>query len=147
MEYCAPGTAKSEVMGLARLISTLQAQAVKAGGPVSFAQAQKAPELEPIRPVLIAQKIESLIAVPLKDGDEHMGIVILEQCGAPRSFRRVDAVVLNTIAEQIVLAVNNARLRSLVKSLAPTDEKSGLLRRSSYVDVLLSEVQRSLQQK
>jgi diguanylate cyclase (GGDEF)-like protein len=59
----------------------------------------------------------------------------------------VDQVVLNTIAEQIVLAVNNARLRSLVKTLAVTDEKSGLLRRSSYLDVLLSEVQRSLPQK
>jgi GGDEF domain-containing protein/tetratricopeptide (TPR) repeat protein len=147
MEYCAPGTAKSDVMGLARLISTLQAQVVKAGGAVSFHRAAAAPELESLRPILTSQNIESLMAVPLKDGHEQLGIVILEQCGAPRTFKRVDEVVLNTIAEQIVLAVNNARLRSLVKSLAPTDEKSGLLRRSSYLDVLLSEVQRSLVQK
>jgi GGDEF domain-containing protein/tetratricopeptide (TPR) repeat protein len=147
MEYCAPGTAKSDVMGLARLISTLQGQAVKSGGAVSYQLAQNSPELEAIRPVLVAQKIESLIAVPLMDGDEHVGIVILEQCGTRRSFRNVDQVVLNTIAEQIVLAVNNARLRSLVKTLAVTDEKSGLLRRSSYLDVLLSEVRRGLPQK
>jgi diguanylate cyclase (GGDEF)-like protein len=147
MEYCAPGVTKSDVVGLARLISNLQGQAVKAGGPVSFAAAQKDPELEPIRPVLEAQKIESLIAIPLMDGEEHIGIVILEQCGSARRFRSVDQVVLNTIAEQIVLAVNNARLRSLVKTLAVTDEKSGLLRRSSYLDVLLSEVRRSQSQK
>jgi diguanylate cyclase (GGDEF)-like protein len=147
MEYCASGIAKSDVMGLARLISTLQAQAVKVDGPVTFEHAQKAPELETIRPVLVAQKIESLIAVPLVDREEHIGIVILEQCGATRNFRSVDQVVLNTIAEQIVLAVNNARLRTLVKTLAVTDEKSGLLRRSSYLDVLLSEVRRSLTQK
>ncbi|HWR15993.1 MAG TPA: diguanylate cyclase [Terriglobales bacterium] len=147
MEYCASGVPKSDVMGLARLISTLQTQAVAAGGPVSFEKAQTAPELSSIRQVLIAQKIESLIAVPMKDGDEHIGIVILEQCGNARIFRKVDQIVLNTISEQIVIAVNNARLRSLVKSLAPTDEKSGLLRRSSYLDVLLSEVQRSLQTK
>jgi diguanylate cyclase (GGDEF)-like protein len=34
-----------------------------------------------------------------------------------------------------------------VKNLAVTDERSGLMRRSSYVDVLLSEVRRSLPQK
>jgi diguanylate cyclase (GGDEF)-like protein len=43
--------------------------------------------------------------------------------------------------------VANARLRSLMKTLAVTDEKSGLLKRSSYLDVLLSEVKRSVQQQ
>jgi diguanylate cyclase (GGDEF)-like protein len=147
MEYCAPGITKSDVMGLARLISTLQGLAVKAGGPVSYPSAQKSPELDAIRAVLVSQKIESLIAVPLMDHEEHIGIVILEQCGSSRVFRNVDQVVLNTIGEQIVQGVNNARLRSLVKTLAVKDEKSGLLRRSSYLDVLLSEVQRSLPQK
>jgi len=47
----------------------------------------------------------------------------------------------------MVLAVNNARLRSLMKNLAVTDEKSGLLKRASYLDVLLSEVKRSAEQK
>ena len=44
-------------------------------------------------------------------------------------------------------AVNNARLRNLMKSLAVTDEKSGLLKRASYLDVLLAEVQRALSPK
>ena len=147
MEYCAPGIPKSEVIGIARLISTLQAQVIQAGGPVSFEQAQRAAQLDAIRPVLAAQKIQSLVAVPLMDGQEHVGIIILEQCVVPRAFRKVDEVVLSTIAEQIVMAVNNARLRSLVKNLAVTDEKSGLLRRASYLDVLISEVQRGLPQK
>jgi diguanylate cyclase (GGDEF)-like protein len=54
--------------------------------------------------------------------------------------------VLRTIADQMTVAVNNARLRSLMKTLAVTDEKSGLLKRSSYIDVLLSETRRSMQQ-
>jgi diguanylate cyclase (GGDEF)-like protein len=53
---------------------------------------------------------------------------------------------LKTIADQMVLAVNNAKLRSLMKNLAVTDEKSGLLKRSSYLDVLLSEARRALTQ-
>src|SRR6266403_842455 len=36
--------------------------------------------------------------------------------------------------------------RTLMKTLAVTDEKSGLLKRSSYIDVLLSEVPHSMQQ-
>lgn len=65
---------------------------------------------------------------------------------APRPWRSTDVVVLKTIADQMLLAANNSKLRSLVKSLAITDEKSGLLRRSSYLDVVLSEVRHSQQQ-
>jgi diguanylate cyclase (GGDEF)-like protein len=147
MEYCGTGVGKSDVMGLAKLLPAMQAVTTKANGPASFEKAQTAAELEPVRPVLIAQKIESLLVVPLVDGDEPIGIILLEQCGGRRAFRNVDEVVLNTIAEQIVLAVNNARLRSLVKNMAVTDENSGLMRRGSYLDVLLAEVQRSLPQK
>jgi diguanylate cyclase (GGDEF)-like protein len=80
------------------------------------------------------------------DAGEQAGVLILEQC-EPREWRQPDVVVLRTIAEQMVLAVSNARLRTLMKTLAVTDEKSGLLKRSSYLDVLLSEVRRSLQQQ
>jgi diguanylate cyclase (GGDEF)-like protein len=55
-------------------------------------------------------------------------------------------VVLKTIADQMVLAVNNAKIRNLMKTLAVTDEKSGLLKRSSYIDLMMAEVRRSLQQ-
>ena len=147
MEYCGTGVAKSDVMGLAKLLPALQAATSKAGGPSSFEKAQSAAELELIRPVLASQKIDSLLTVPLIDGDDPIGVIILEQCGGTRAFRNVDEVVLNTIAEQVVLALNNARLRSLVKNMAVTDERSGLMRRSSYLDVLLGEVQRGLTQK
>jgi diguanylate cyclase (GGDEF)-like protein len=99
-----------------------------------------------LQPVITALNIQALLAVALMDGDDHVGVLILEQCGAPRHWLPTDTVVLRTIADQMVLAVNNARLRSLVKNLAVTDEKSGLLKRSSYLDVLMSEVRRSVQQ-
>ncbi|HXZ80568.1 MAG TPA: tetratricopeptide repeat protein [Terriglobales bacterium] len=146
IEYCAPGVKQSEVMALVKLISTLQALAVKHKGSVAIVDADSAAELEPIRNFVSALTIQSLMAVPLIDGNEHVGILILEQCDAQRTWRTVDDVVLKTVAEQIVMAVNNAKLRSLVKTLAVTDEKSGLLKRSSYLDVLLSEVRRGLQQ-
>src|SRR5581483_10377323 len=37
-------------------------------------------------------------------------------------------------------------LRRLVKNLSVTDEKSGLLKRASYIDLLLAETRRAVQQ-
>ena len=144
LEYCAPGVKQSDVMAIVRLIGVAQQLAVK--GPVNLPNAMHAEELEPAREHVQSLTIASLLAVPLIDAGEQAGILILEQT-TPREWRQTDIVVLKTIADQMVLAVSNARLRSLMKTLAVTDEKSGLLKRSSYLDVLLSEVRRSLQQQ
>ncbi|HLW55724.1 MAG TPA: tetratricopeptide repeat protein [Candidatus Angelobacter sp.] len=144
LEYCAPGVKQSDVMSIVKLIGV--AQQLTANGPATIAKAKTARELEPVRAMVETLGIQSLLVVPLVDAGEQTGILILEQC-QPRQWQQTDIVVLRTIAEQMVLAVSNARLRTLMKSLAVTDEKSGLLRRASYLDVLLSEVKRSMQQK
>jgi len=144
LEYCAPGVKQSDVMAIVKLIGLTQQLAVS--GPVTIPNAKASRELAPAAEHVHALNIESLLAVPLLDSSEQSGILILQQT-SPRQWRQTDIVVLKTIAEQMVLAVSNVRLRTLMKTLAVTDEKSGLLKRSSYLDVLLSEVRRSLQQK
>lgn len=144
LEYCAPGVKQSDVMAIVKLIGLTQQLATN--GPVTIANAKSSRELAPAAEHVHALNIESLIAVPLVDSGEQSGILILQQTSA-RQWRQTDIIVLKTIAEQMVLAVSNVRLRTLMKTLAVTDEKSGLLKRSSYLDVLLSEVRRSLQQK
>lgn len=148
LEYCAPGVKQSEVQHIVKLLGAVQAAAVQSG-MVSIDNAASAPALTGIKESVAALGIKSLLAAPLIEAssDEHAGLVILEQCNQPRVWRPTDAVVLKTIADQMVLAVNNAKLRSLMKNLAVTDEKSGLLKRSSYIDVLLSETKRALAQK
>jgi diguanylate cyclase (GGDEF)-like protein len=145
LEYCTPGVKPADVMAVVKLVMSCLALSVR-HGTVMLLNVPTAPEMDSIREYIQGLEIESLLAVPLMDGDEFAGILILEQCGAPRNWRPTDEVVLKTIAEQMILAVNNARLRSLVKTLAITDERSGLLKRSSYVDVLLSEVKRCQEQ-
>jgi diguanylate cyclase (GGDEF)-like protein len=148
LEYCAPGIKQSEVQHIVKLLGAVQAAAVQSG-MVSIDNAASAPALGGIKESVAALGVKSLLAAPLIDAstDEHAGLVILEHCNQPRAWRPTDAVVLKTIADQMVLAVNNAKLRSLMKNLAVTDEKSGLLKRSSYIDVLLSETKRALAQK
>lgn len=145
LEYCAPGVKQSDVMAIVKVIGAMQALAV-ASGSVAISDAANAPELASIKTFVESQGIKSIVAVPLLDGEEHSGILVLEQCNTQRQWRPTDLVVLKTIADQMVLAVHNAKLRSLMKSLAVTDEKSGLLKRSSYLDVVLSETKRCLQQ-
>jgi diguanylate cyclase (GGDEF)-like protein len=145
LEYCAPGIKQSDVMAIVKLIGTMQQLAV-AQGTVAIQNAKSSAELNAIRPFVDSLQVESLLAVPLVDGDEHQGILILQQVGAPRVWRPTDSLVLKTIADQMVLAVNNSKLRNLMKTLAVTDEKSGLLKRASYIDVLLSESRRALEQ-
>lgn len=145
LEYCAPGVKQSDVMSIVRLIAVLQHIAVQRGSVV-VENVAAVPELAPIQQHLKSLELKSVLASPLVDGDEHVGILILEQIDKTRSWRSTDVVVLKTIADQMVLAVNNAKLRNLMKTLAVTDEKSGLLKRSSYIDVMMAEVKRSLQQ-
>jgi diguanylate cyclase (GGDEF)-like protein len=144
LEYCAPGVQQSDVMSIVKLIGI--SQQLAANGLVSIPRAPSAKDLAPVKEQVKSLNIESLVAVPLLESGEQSGIIILEQT-SPREWQKTELVVLKTLAEQVMLAVTNARLRSLMKTLAVTDEKSGLLKRSSYLDVLLSEVQRSLEQQ
>jgi diguanylate cyclase (GGDEF)-like protein len=147
LEYCAPGVKQSEVQHIVKLLAAVQNAAVVAG-IVSVDDAATSSLLATIKESIAALGIQSLLAAPLIDpgNEEHSGLLILEQCNMKRAWRSTDAVVLKTIADQMTLAVNNAKLRSLMKNLAVTDEKSGLLKRSSYIDVLLSEAKRAVAQ-
>jgi diguanylate cyclase (GGDEF)-like protein len=145
-EYCAPGIEPADVMTLVKLVQAAFALTV-AHGTVMSVQVADDKLFDEVRETAARLQIESLLAVPLMDADEYSGVVILAQAGTARNWRPTDEIVLNTIAEQMVLAVNNARLRSLVKSLAVQEEKSGLLKRASYLDVLMSETKRSIEQE
>jgi tetratricopeptide (TPR) repeat protein len=143
-EYHSEGAKAGEVQALSRLVTAVQDAAISQG-TLTLADASAAPELQEIREVLVELGITSLLALPLSDGQDQMGVLILAQNTA-RGWHAADVVVLKTISEQIVIALTNAGLRRLVKSLSVTDEQSGLLKRASYIDLLIAETRRALQQ-
>ena len=51
--------------------------------------------------------------------------------------------MVQAIGDQMVVSANQAKLRSLVRTMAVADEKTGLLSRSSYLDCLLAEANRA----
>jgi diguanylate cyclase (GGDEF)-like protein len=145
LEYCAPGVQPSDVHLIVKLVGLLQPLVIGQGTLVVGNTAGQPPVSVPKQFADVG--ISSLLVTPLLEGAEHIGLLLLAECGAKRDWRPADKIVLKTIADQVVLALSNARLRRLVKDLAITDEKSGLLKRSSYLDVLLSEVARACSRK
>jgi diguanylate cyclase (GGDEF)-like protein len=89
--------------------------------------------------------VTSVLALALNDGSEHVGLLLLMDT-KPHAWGSNDVMVLKTITDQIVIALNNAGLRRLVKNLSVTDEQSGLLKRASYLDLLMAEARRNAQQ-
>jgi diguanylate cyclase (GGDEF)-like protein len=142
-EYCAEGSKKGAASAIAELVACLH-QAVEDHDPLAIADAAKAPALESARKALTDLSATSLLAIPLTDGEERVGMLVILH-DRPRTWQQSDMVVLKTVADQMVIALNNAGLRRLVKNLSVTDEKSGLLKRASYIDLLLAESKRAIQ--
>jgi len=114
-------------------------------GPLVYSELASAPELMPVALQLSALEVRSLVTLPLSDGNDSLGVLLLID-NTPRSWPPNDIVVFKMIAEQAAIALSNAGLRRLVKNLSVTDENSGLLKRASYLDLLMGEVRRSWQQ-
>jgi diguanylate cyclase (GGDEF)-like protein len=143
-EYCADGIRPADASPLAKLVSFIHELSI-ARGTLTIPDALASSDLQPVRDLIAELTATSLLAIPLMDGPEHVGLLLLLQCTA-RAWNSSDVVVLKTIAEQITIALNNVGLRRLVKNLSVTDEGSGLLNRASYLDLLQAETRRSLQQ-
>ena len=66
-------------------------------------------------------------------------------CGheAPHKWRPNEVYFLQAIGDQMLMSVSHTRLRSLVRRMGVSDERSGLLSRSSYLSCLLTEADRA----
>jgi len=114
-------------------------------GALNYADTNAIPELQPFVAQISKLEARSLVVLPLTDGSDHLGVLLIMQ-STPRNWSANDVLVFKMIAEQVGIALNNVGLRRLVKNLSVTDETSGLLRRASYLDLLLGEVGRASQQ-
>jgi diguanylate cyclase (GGDEF)-like protein len=143
-EFHADGTSAGDAAALAAVVAACQDLAISRG-TVTITDTLTADEVQPVRRALAELGVTSLLALPLTDGEDQIGVLVFMQ-GAERNWHPSEIVVLKTLAEQVVIALNNAGLRRLVRNLSVTDEKSGLLKRASYLDLVLAEAQRASQQ-
>jgi diguanylate cyclase (GGDEF)-like protein len=143
-QYARAGLQPADAENVEQLASTLHELAISRG-TLTYADVNGVPELQPLKAQLAAVGARSLCALPLMDGNDHLGVLLLIDANV-RNWPQNDVIVFKMIAEQVTIALNNAGLRRLVKNLSVTDENSGLLKRASYLDLLMGEVRRATQQ-
>ncbi len=141
-EFCGRGVKAGSSGAIKEVMCALQDMA--SVEPIIIADAQKGPELQTAHKALAELGTTAILALPLSNGEDSVGMLALMH-SRPRTWPHTDAVVLKTLADQMVIALNNAGLRRLVKNLSVTEEKSGLLKRGSYLDLLLAESKRAVQ--
>jgi len=142
VEYCASGVSDSDLPSRVAVLCALHDLAIQRG-QVVIPDSGSTSDLASVQADVARIGGGALLALPLADSQEQVGLLVLQYIGSNPEWRPNDLMVLRSLTDQIVLALHNARLRRLVRNLSVTDEKSGLLKRSSYFDVLLSEVRRA----
>ena len=135
-EYSAPGIAAAgspKIATISSLISQMQPDGL-GGVDLQVATSPKLSELG----------LESALGVLLTDKETQVqsGALLIGDA-KPRKWKPNESFFLQAIGDQLVLSVNHTRLRSLVRSLAVTDEKTGLLSRGAYIDCMLMESNRA----
>ena len=141
-EYCSPLASPSNPAAAMKLFTFLMGQATSSPDGWSFEDVAHALSLSAVIAEVQELGIRALQALPLLDKDATSGFLLLEQCEVPRKWSPGESLLLRAIATQVVIAINNTKLRRLVRSLAGTDPETGLLPRSAYLECLLSEARR-----
>jgi len=143
VEYCSPATPSSDIAAALELYNVLIRQAATKPDGWQMNDVAQFAVLSPITSHVRKLAIQSLLGLPLMDKDQPAGLLLIQQCEGQRAWMPNESLLLQTIATQVVIAVNNTKLRRLVRSIAGSDEATGLLPRSSYLDCLLAEAARA----
>jgi diguanylate cyclase (GGDEF)-like protein len=135
-EYSAPGLAPAGAARIPSIVSLISKAAPDDLGGIEL-HASSAPMLSDLG-------LESAFAVVLTDKETQApaGALLVGHTAA-RKWKPNESFFLQAVGDQLVLSVNHTRLRSLVRSLAVGDEKTGLLNRGAYIDCLLVESHRA----
>jgi len=88
--------------------------------------------------------LRTALGVKITDRETQQvaGMVIVGQ-SEPRKWKPNETYFLQAIGDQMLMSVSHTRLRSLVRRMGVSDERSGLLSRSSYQSCLLTEADRA----
>jgi len=91
--------------------------------------------------------VETSLGVMILDKETQTPAGMLIAAHADRhKWKPNEVYFLQAIGDQMLMSVSHTRLRSLVRRMGVSDERSGLLGRSSYVICLLTEADRAKSQ-
>jgi diguanylate cyclase (GGDEF)-like protein len=82
------------------------------------------------------------VSISDKETQSPAGMLIVAHA-EDHKWKANEAYFLQAIGDQMLMSVSHTRLRSLVRRMGVSDERTGLLSRSSYQSCLLNEADRS----
>ena len=137
--FARPGLSPTPATALVDAVEQVTKSAPDARGTV---------ELHPAgTPALTAAGLTTALGVQLidKESETPAGVLLVGDT-ASRTWQQNESFFLQAVGDQLVISVNHARLRTLVRTLAVADERTGLLSRGAYLDCLLAETSRAREQ-
>jgi diguanylate cyclase (GGDEF)-like protein len=135
-EFCAPGIKATPAAQIVQLLGHLEkAQPDELGGVIVNAGES---------PVLKQTGLATVLAAVLTDKETQKpaGMLVVGHAQAYK-WKPNEAYFLQAIGDQMLMSVSHTKLRSLVRRMGVSDERTGLLSRSSYQSCLLTEADRS----
>jgi len=135
-EYCAPSIRPAPGAQVVFLIAHMEkARPDELGGLIVEASEGS---------ILSELGLATALGVIITDKETQVpaGMLIVAHTDAHR-WKPNEAYFLQAIGDQLLMSVSHTRLRSLVRRMGVSDERTGLLSRSSYQSCLLSEADRS----
>ncbi len=135
-EHCASGVEASSGTQIVRLINQIERSAPDSLGGLPLEAAAA--------PILKEMGLETVLGILLTDPETQStaGMMIVG-FSDPHTWKQNETYFLQSIGDQMLMCVYHTRLRTLVRTLAVADEKTGLLARGAYIDCLLHESQRA----
>lgn len=82
------------------------------------------------------------VTISDKETQAPAGMLIAAH-SSPHSWKPNETYFLQAIGDQMLMSVSHTRLRTLVRRMGVSDDRSGLMSRSSYVGCLLTEADRA----
>jgi len=135
-EFSAPGVAPAGTREISSIVGLVSRASTDALGGIDLSASTT--------PALRELGLESALGVVLTDKETQApGGALLVGDAVARKWKPNESYFLQAVGDQLVLSVNHTRLRSLVRSLAVADEKTGLLSRGAYIDCLMVESNRA----
>lgn len=133
-EYVAPGVTPSGGPQIVKLLAQFNRATPDALGGIQLRGV----------PALGEAGLDSGLAVQLIDKETQTSAgMLIAGSSLPRDWKPNESYFLQACGDQILMCVNHTKLRSLMRTLAVADVKTGVLGPGSYQDCLMAESNRA----
>ena len=138
-EFCAAGIRPTPAAQVVQLLTHMEkAQPNELGGIIANAK-----EAAILKELGLATALGVILTD--KETQSQAGMLVVAHKDA-YAWKPNEAYFLQAVGDQMLMSVSHTRLRSLVRRMGVSDERTGLLSRSSYQSCLLTEADRSRSQ-